>query len=57
MVVPVVVQVNDSVQFRIHVDVDVLGVLDALAQGLAGVLLHLNVVELSEIKKDKKKRR
>ena len=45
MVVPVVVEVDDAVQLRLHVDVEVLWVLDALAEGLPGVLLHLNVVK------------
>ena len=47
MVVPVVVEVDDSVELGVHVDLDVLGVLEPLAQALPRVLLHLDVVKLS----------
>ena len=46
VVVPVVVEVEDAVELALLVDVDVLGVLDALAHRLPRVLLHLDVVEL-----------
>ena len=52
MVVPVVVEVDDSVQLGVQLDLDVLGVLEALAEALARVLLHLDVVKLP--KKEKK---
>ena len=48
MVVSVVVEVEDPVELRVDVDVKVLGRLDALGEGLAGVLFHLDVVELPE---------
>ena len=47
VVVPVVVEVDDSVELGVHVDLDVLGVLEPLAQALPRVLLHLDVVKLS----------
>ena len=50
MVVPVVVEVDDSVELRVRVDPDVLWVLVPLAEALARVLLHLDVVKLSERK-------
>ena len=46
VVVSVVVQVEDSVQLTLHGDVQVLGVLDPLAERLPGVLFHLDVVKL-----------
>ena len=46
MVVAVVVEVDDPVELGLGGHVDVVGVGDALGQGLAGVLLHLDVVEL-----------
>ena len=51
VIVPVVVQVDNAVELAVHGDVDVVGVGVAFAQGLAGVFLHLNVVELSIRKK------
>ena len=46
MVVAVVVEVDDPVELGLGGHVDVVGVGDALGQGLAGVLLHLDVVKL-----------
>ena len=46
VIVSVVVKVEDSVQLTLHGDVQVLGVLDPLAERLPGVLFHLDVVEL-----------
>ena len=46
MVVPVVVEVEDPVDLAVVAHHDLVGVGDALAQGLAGVLLHLDVVKL-----------
>ena len=45
MVVPVVVEVEHPVELAVQGDAQVLGVLDALAQRLPGVLLHLDVEE------------
>jgi hypothetical protein len=45
MVVAVVVKVEHSVDFRVEGHVDLLCALDAFGEGLAGVLLHLDVVE------------
>ena len=56
MVVPVVVEIDDPVELGLHGDVEVLGVFDTLAHGLASVLLHLNVVKFPG-KKDEKGRR
>lgn len=50
VVVPIVVEVDDSVELRVQVDPDVLWVLVPLAEALARVLLHLDVVKLSERK-------
>lgn len=47
MVVPVVMQVEDPVDLTVATDVQVLNGLDALAYCLPGILLHLDVVELS----------
>ena len=47
VIVPVVVEVDDSVHLGVEVDLDVLGLLHALAQALPRVLLHLDVVKLS----------
>ena len=46
VVVPVVMEVDDSVELGVHVDLDVLGVLEPLAEALPRVLLHLDVVKL-----------
>ncbi len=51
VVVPVVVEVEDAVDLGVQADVDVLRPGDALAQRLARVLLHLDVVELPATKK------
>ena len=48
MVVPVVVEVEHAVQLGLHRDAQFLRALDALAQGLPRVLLHLDVVKLPE---------
>ena len=48
MVVSVVVKVEDPVELAVNGDVDVLSVLDSLAQRLSGVLFHLDVVKLPE---------
>ena len=53
VVVAVVVEVEDPVDLAVRGHVDVLGAVEALAQGLAGILLHLDVVELSEKKMKK----
>lgn len=47
MVIPVVMQVEHPVQLRVAGDVQVLGRLQTLADGLPRVFLHLDVVELS----------
>ena len=46
VVVSVVVEVEDPVELGVKGDPQVVRVLDALAQRLPGVLLHLDVVEL-----------
>ena len=46
VVVSVVVEVEDPVELGVEGDPQVVRVLDALAQRLPGVLLHLDVVEL-----------
>ena len=46
MVISVVVKVEDPVELAVNGDVDVLSVLDSLAQRLSGVLFHLDVVKL-----------
>ena len=53
VVVPVVVKVEDPVQLAVYGDSQVVGVLDALAEGLPGVLLHLDVVKLPGSKREK----
>lgn len=45
VVVSVVVQVEDTIDFTVDSDVDVIRVGDAFTQGLTCVFLHLNVVE------------
>jgi hypothetical protein len=52
VVVAVVVNVEDPVQLGVLVDVELGVALGALAQGLTGVLLHLDVVEFSATKKE-----
>lgn len=47
MIVAVVVHVEDADEFGVVADANLLGVLDAFGQRLAGVLLHLDVVELT----------
>ena len=47
MVVAIVVNVEDPVELGVLVDVKLGVTLGTLAQGLSGVLLHLDVVELS----------
>lgn len=52
VVVPVVVQVEDPQEFRVHVHLQLFCALHALRDGLASVLLHLDVEELpARIKK------
>ena len=46
VVVSVVVEVEDPVELGVEGDPQVVRVLDPLAKGLPGILLHLNVVEL-----------
>ena len=46
VVISVVVKVEDPIELAVNGDVDVLGVLDSLAQRLSGVLFHLDVVKL-----------
>lgn len=45
MVIAIVMQVEHSVNFTIHTDVDIVDAFDTFANRLAGVLLHLNVVK------------
>lgn len=45
MIIPIIVQVENAVDFAVVAHVDVVHVLHAFADRLAGVLLHLNVVE------------
>ncbi len=47
MVVPIVVDVDDSVEFRIFGHMKLAVALDTLAKGLPGILFHLDVEELS----------
>lgn len=47
VIVPVVVQIEDAVDLAVRTHVQVVGALDALADRLARVLLHLDVVELA----------
>lgn len=49
MIIPIVVQVENAVDFAVVAHVDVVHVLHAFADRLAGVLLHLNVVEFPEV--------
>ena len=49
MIVSVVVKVENSVEFTLNRDMNIFSILDALTQGLSGILFHLYVVELSEI--------
>ena len=51
VIVSVVVNIEDPVELGVLVDLEVLFRLDALAQGLASILLHLNVIELPEKEK------
>ena len=51
VIVSVVVNIEDPVKLGVLVDLEVLFRLDALAQGLASILLHLNVIELPEKQK------
>ena len=51
MIVSVVVNIEDPVKLGVLVDLEVLFRLDALAQGLASILLHLNVIEFPENEK------
>ena len=46
VVVSVVVKVENPVELALHGHMEILRVLDTLAEGLPGVLLHLDVVEL-----------
>ena len=50
MVIPVVVKVENSVEFAVNRDSKVLRVLHPLAQRLSGVLLHLDVVKFPATK-------
>lgn len=45
MIIPVVVQVEHTVDLAVVAHMDVVHVLHAFARRLPGVLLHLNVVE------------
>lgn len=49
MIIPIIVQVENAVDFAVVAHVDVVHVLHAFADRLAGVLLHLNVVEFPEV--------
>ena len=51
VVVSVVVEVEDPVELGVHRDPQVVRVLDALAERLPRVLLHLDVVELPASRK------
>lgn len=48
VVITVVVKVENSVDFRVATDSEILGVLHALRNCLSRVFLHLDVVELPE---------
>jgi hypothetical protein len=50
VVVPVVVEVEDTVQLAVLIHVDVLRVLHSLAHRLPRILLHLDVVEFPATK-------
>ncbi len=50
MIVAVVVNVEDPVQLRVLVNVQLAVALAAFAQRLSGILLHLDVVEFPEKK-------
>ena len=56
MIVAVVVEVQHPVDLALGADVDIVRVGDALAHGLPGVFLHLNVIKLPA-KKEKIKLR
>lgn len=45
MIIPIVVQVEHTVDLAVVAHMDVVHVLHAFARRLPGVLLHLNVVE------------
>ena len=49
VVVSVVVKVENPVELALHGDMEIIRVLDSLAERLPGVLLHLDVVELPGI--------
>lgn len=49
MIIPIVVQVEDTVDFAVVAHMDVVHVLHAFANRLPSVLLHLNVVEFPEV--------
>lgn len=49
MVIPVVVQIQNPVEFAIDGDMNFLGVLDTLTQSLSGILFHLYVIELPKV--------
>lgn len=54
VVIAIVMQIEYSVNFTIHVDVNVVDALDTFADSLSGVLLHLNVVKFPATKKKRK---
>lgn len=45
VIIAIVMQIKHTVNFTIHVDVNVVDALDTFADSLSGVLLHLNVVK------------
>lgn len=47
VIVPVVVQIENAVDFAVGAHVQIVGAFHTLADRLAGVFLHLNVVELA----------
>ena len=51
LVISVVVQVEDSVQFAFSCDVNVCFGLDTFSYGLTSILFHLDIVEFSTKKK------
>ncbi len=50
MVVPVVMLIEDFVQFRVGGDRNILWRSDSFSHGLSGILFHLDIVKLSKNK-------
>jgi hypothetical protein len=51
VIIAIVMQVKHTVNFTIHVNVNVIDTFDTFADRLTGVFLHLNVVKFPENKK------